>query len=326
MKETNSITIRKLIIGALAALLIVTSIPLTAFAETKKADGSRIVGTLTITAYTGAEVHPMPHSFLTFTSYEDMEFDASCYRAYIPNEKYMSLMKDYYYHPENYSSDPLLYNNDDLKLPDRESYFDASNNGPNSEAIKVSLKEGESVTIAASASEGGTALEALVKLLEGSTMATSENCAELIRQLHYYIDGSSLFNKAKAYKAVVMTTAEAYQTALKTGHNPLDGRFSNGGLTIDRELHDQFVSETSRIPNRYFTVEITADELDRIKKYIADPANNYFSFLDRNCTRTTTTLWNMAFEDRPEYKVNANFTVFADEPNDTKGTGPDGSF
>lgn len=61
-------------------------------------------------------------------------------------------------------------------------------------------------------------------------------------------------------------------------------------------------------------MEITADELEGIKKYLADKKNNEFSELANNCTTVATTIWNTALFDKPELHVKANYTGFANEP------------
>ena len=279
------------------------------------AEGSREepVGKLTIAAYTGAEVHPMPHGFLTLTTYEDLDLNVSCYAYYKPNEKYTSLMEDYAENPDKYSSDPALYNDNALGLTDRESYFDEIVNGPNSDPMTISLKAGESVTIANSA-HGETNIPAIISLLESSTAASSKETAELIKQLQYYAEGSDQFSIRKALRGGIGTVIKAYKTALKTGYNPIDGVSPEGGLFIDKELQNQFASPVNRFPNNYYTVEITAEELTNLQDSISDPSTNYFSFFGRNCAATASRIWNATLSDRPEYRLRANFTGFSNDP------------
>ena len=113
-------------------------------------DGARIVGKLTIYARPVTLQQFITHSAVVFTAYEDTDLDISFYNHYKPNDKYISLMEDYEADPDKYSSDPALYNDDEIGIGDtavRETYFDVIHHGPESDPSVVSLKCGDSISI-----------------------------------------------------------------------------------------------------------------------------------------------------------------------------------
>lgn len=97
------------------------------------------------------------------------------------------------------------------------------------------------------------------------------------------------------------------------GHNPADGQ-SEGGMTINREIYNQFRRNDSQLPNNYYEVEITADELELMKSYLANPENNRYSLFNKNCASGAVDMWNTTLADRPEYKLTANYSTIATEP------------
>lgn len=279
-------------------------------------DGNRKVAALTIAAYPGTIDYLTPHGYMALTAYEDIRLDVSYLAYYRLTKKYADLMKDYKDHPEKYSSDPVLYNNDDLKIPDRESYFNITAHEPYSRPAKVLLKKGDSIDIGNSTYNGEDRglIGDIIFLLEDGTISSSRHAAELLRQLKYLSEDPESFDAGRALDGFMGTFIEAYRTALKTGHNPIDRIDPAGGICINKLKYTQFTSEVSRLPNNYYTADITADELARVEKYVSDPSHNYFSFVDVNCAYQASHIWNAAFEDKPELQVRANYTGFTVEP------------
>ena len=68
------------------------------------------------------------------------------------------------------------------------------------------------------------------------------------------------------------------------------------------------------MPNNYYEVEITADELEGFKAYLSDTENNYYSVFNKNCANATIDAWNAALFDKPELHVKGNYTGFVAEP------------
>jgi LPXTG-site transpeptidase (sortase) family protein len=89
---------------------------------------------------------------------------------------------------------------------------------------------------------------------------------------------------------------------------------TDGGLNVNREAYNQFRRNDSQMPNNYYTVEITGDELTYIRSYLANPNNNYYSFFIKNCGTGAVDLWNEALIDRPELQVKGNYTGFGVDP------------
>ena len=170
----------------------------------------------------------------------------------------------------------------------------------------------------ANSAEDEINIQTVIYILEDSSAATSEDTAKyiamIVKQLKYYEEGSELYDLKKVIAGGIVTFLKAYKTALKTGHNPVDGRCLEGGLFVNKELHDQFVGKISRTPNNYYTVEITADELAAFKNYVSDSSKNHFEFFDRNCTAASSAIWNATLFDKPELNVKANYTGFSIDP------------
>lgn len=273
--------------------------------------GDKVVGKLTIYARRAAEGQLVPHGSITFTPYEDIDLDVSYYHYYKPNDQYNDLMIDHADHPENYTSDPALCNNNELELEDRESYFDVYIGGIGSDPQTVSLKAGESISMS-NYSYDTNNLYTIMKMLQNSTISQNAATQKLVEQMERYIAGEE-FDGSAAFDGLLNTLVQIYMYTKMTGQNPADGH-SDGGLDINREMYNQFRRNDSQTPNNYYTVEITADELAAMEKYISDPENNYYSLFVKNCASGSVDVWNAALFDRPELHLKGNYTGIAVDP------------
>lgn len=277
-------------------------------------DGEEIVGSLTLSARSIAKTQLIAHSAATFTTYKDLDLNVSFYEYYKFNDKFAALLKDYEDNPEKYPSDPALYS-EDIDLGDRYAYVDAQGNEEaRSEARKVSLKAGESISVSNYGFED-TNLTHAYKAIDGGEMGSLSEAAEvLVEQAKLYqengIDG---IDGEKAFDSLVSTLMEMFLYTEILGENPAGGD-STGGLILNREMYNQFRRDDSQFPNNYYTVEITADELANIEKYLADPNNNYYSLFNKNCASGAKDIWNAALEDRPELQVRSNYLKITDDP------------
>ena len=274
--------------------------------------GERIVGSLTISARPIVKAQLISHAMITYTAYEDTELNVSYYDYYKPNEKYIALMQDYADHPENYSSDPALYSDNELGIEDRESYFDISHAGAYSEPQPVQLTAGNSITISDYGVES-TPLYFILTALENSTLsAFSPQTQELVQCIKQYMAGEE-FDAPAAFDDLLSTFVQIYGYTSMLGFNPADGA-GEGGMMIDREAYNQFRRADLQTPNHYYTVDITADELALMKAYLADPQNNYYSLMVNSCASSTVNIWNTTLADRPELHLKGNYTGLAAEP------------
>jgi hypothetical protein len=98
-----------------------------------------------------------------------------------------------------------------------------------------------------------------------------------------------------------------------TGKYGADGH-SQGGLEVNRGSYNQFRRNDSQLPNNYYQTEITADELEMLKSYVANPDNNYYSLLGMNCATGVVNAWNTTFADRPELKLTGNYSGISADP------------
>ncbi len=272
--------------------------------------GDRIVGKLTIHARPIYEGELVAHSAVSFTAYEDMDLDVSYYEYYKPNDKYNDLMRDYADHPEKYSSDPALCS-DDLDIKDRESYFDVIAHGVNSEPSTVSLKSGEGFTVS-NYSFDGTHLDLVLRAVENGDIYSSPAAQALVYQMYQYKNGADV-DTDMAFNGLVGTFAQIFKDTYETGDNPANGP-SVGGICINRELYNQFRRNDSQMPNNYYSVDITADELELMKAYLANPDNNYYSIFTMNCGTGAVKVWNSTLSDKPELHISGSYTGFAAEP------------
>ena len=274
--------------------------------------GERIVGSLTISARPIVKTQLISHAMITYTAYEDTDFDVSYYDYYKPNEKYIALMQDYADHPEDYSSDPALYSDNELGLEDRESYFDVSHAGAYSEPQPVQLTAGNSITISDYGVES-TPLYFVLTALDNSTLsAFSPQTQELVQCIKRYMAGEE-FDAPAAFDDLVSTFVQIYGYTNMLGFNPADGA-GEGGIMINREAYNQFRRADSQTPNHYYTVDITADELALMKAYLADPQNNYYSLMVNSCASSTVKIWNTTLADRPELRIKGNYTGLTPDP------------
>ncbi|MBQ3417245.1 MAG: dockerin type I repeat-containing protein [Ruminococcus sp.] len=273
--------------------------------------GTDIVGKLTIYSRRIDNGELVPHGSVTFTTYEDLDLDVSYYHYYRPDDRYNDYMIDYEKHPEAYTSDPALYSENELGLEDRESYFETFSHGALSDPSSVSLVAGESITLS-NYGYDSTNIIAIRRALEGSTISSSREAAELIRQMKLYSDGEEI-DGAATFDSLVATLMQIYVISTQTGVNPADGH-SEGGMDINRELFNQFRRNDSQLPNNFYTAEITADELAKMKQYLSDPQNNYYSFMTKNCATGSVDIWNTTLFDRPELQLTGNLTGIAVDP------------
>lgn len=272
-----------------------------------------IVGKLTLYARRISKGELVAHGCLAFTTYRDLDLDVSYYEYYKPNDKYNDLMKDYKDHPENYSAHPALYNMNDPAIENRESYFDVSTYGAGAAANTLPLKAGETVTVSNYGFDS-TNIEAIMLALENSSLyEMSRACRDLVEQMHKYIDHDESFDGAESFDAMISTLMIMYMYSKSLGYNPADGH-SHGGQMVDRELYNQFRRNDLQTPNNWYSIEITADELTSMQKYLSDPENNYYSLFTKNCASGAVDIWNAALYDRPDLNVRADYSGFGAEP------------
>jgi hypothetical protein len=252
------------------------------------------------------------HAALAFEAYEDVDINISYYQYYKPGDEYMNFMDDYRDHPEKYTSDPALYSNNELGLSNRESYFEAIGGGIGADPQVISLTRGEAITVS-NYSYDPTNLIALMRTLETGGLATNKDAQALVEAMRAYSEGQDI-DAPQTFDNLVYTIASIIAIGRETGHNPADGP-SEGGVIVNRELYNQFRNGgNSQTPNNFYTVEITADELANMQKYLADPSNNYYSLLAKNCAGGAVDIWNATLSDRPELAITANLTGLSTEP------------
>ena len=271
-------------------------------------DGERIVGSLTISARPITMKQFVSHAMVTFTSYEDVDLDISCCEYFEPTEKYRDLMQDYANHPEDYSSDPALYNDNELGIDDRESYFDIYENGAGSEPQQIHVGAGDSITISSAGLESSDLMYVLTALENSTLSSASPQAQELIGQIKAYMNGED-YDGTAAFNNIITTLTQMIGYTSMLGFNPVDG-VSNGGIMINREAYNQFVEGHSQLPNQYYTVDITADELAKLRSFLADPDRNYYSLFNMNCANVTVDAWNTTLSDRAGLSVSGNITGY----------------
>lgn len=275
--------------------------------------GDKIVGSLTIHARRIDQGELVAHGCVTFTTYEDLDLDTSFYEYYQPDDRYNDYMIDYEQHPENYTSDPALYSMNELGLEDRGSYFTIYSHGKFSEPQTISLLAGETITVSNYGFDS-TNITAVCEALKGSTLyQDSAECQALVYEMEQYIQNSENYEGSIAFDALAATLMQIFTISRQTGYNPADGD-SEGGMCINRELYNQFRRNDTQLPNNYYTVEITADELAVLKAYLADSGNNCYSFMAKNCATGAVDIWNSVLSDKPELQLNGNLTGVAVDP------------
>lgn len=278
---------------------------------TPSSSDSKAVGRLTIWARPISDDEPVPHGAVAFTTYSDISLDVSCYHHYKPNEKYINLMEDYRDHPENYSSDPALFS-EDFPLEDRESYFDIIEYGSESEARAIDLKAGETISVSNYSFDYDNKATILATFENSTLMATSAAAQETMKQWLLYKEGKEI-DGPLAFDSIVEMIGQMYVISKATGYNPADGH-TIGGIAVNREMYNQFRRNDSQMPNTYYTIEITASELDAMKAYLANPKNNYYSLFNKNCASGAIDMWNATLYDHPELKLSANYAVITTDP------------
>ncbi|MBE6726853.1 MAG: S-layer homology domain-containing protein [Ruminococcaceae bacterium] len=270
------------------------------------------VGRLTIATRHFFEAQIVAHSLINFTTYEDLDLDVSCYRYYKPTDKYIALMEAYEDNPNAYPSDPALYS-DEIPLEDRASYFELLDYGKRSEPRTVSLRAGEGITVSNYPHDADRLLTTL-RTLDSSTIA--ETCMYtpiLVSEMQYYEDNDAVNNGPLAFDTMMATLAQIYKETRETGVNPVTGT-SDGGMDINREAYNQFVFDDIQASYTFYTVEITAEELESLKGYLADPENNEYGLMVMNCSTGVVDIWNSVLSDRPELQLTGNLTGFCAEP------------
>lgn len=274
--------------------------------------GAKVVGRLTISARPIVQAQLVSHAAITFTTYKCLDLDVSYYHYYRPTDAYIALMADYRDNPQNYPSDPALYNDDELGLQDRESYFEELSQGAESDPQTVSLGCGESITLSNYGYDGSN-LVTILRALENSTISASPATQALIAQMRAYLDNGEIDNGPMAFDSLVATLMEMHAVTSATGQSPADSH-SEGGLDINREMYNQFRRDDSQMPNNFYTVEITADELANLQKYLANPQNNVYGLFAKNCATGSVDIWNTTLSDRPELQLTSNYTGLSTDP------------
>ena len=268
------------------------------------------VGRLTIAARHFLQAEVIAHSVIVFTPYQTMDLDISWYDYYLPTADYIALMEAYEDHPERFASDPALYS-DKLPIADRASYFEVLHDRSYSAPKKTHLKAGESITISSYPHDENYLYTAINTLANGKTAAYAD-AMTLVEQMRLYDEGKKIDGPA-AFDAMVSTLKYIYHVTTTTGHNPADGE-TEGGIDINREAYNQFVHKDNQFVYIYYTVELTAQELENLKGYLSDRNKNSYALFTNNCSSSVVELWNTALRDRPELAVYANLTNFLDEP------------
>lgn len=265
--------------------------------------GERIVGRLTVAARPITQQIPVPHAFITFTTYEDIDLNISYYRYYKPTDRYIALVEDYEKNPEKYAIDPILYQ-EDLDLGDRTRYFEEIEGGVGADPATVHIDAGNGITVSTYAH--GSAAETLLAAFGNGQLASNGDVQVFMQQLQQYLNGED-YDGAAAFDSFADILAQTLAIMQATGQMPADGR-AEGGRDVNTEVYRQFLGTGSQIPNNYYTIELTADELAVFQSELADPARNYFSAFTRNCGIGTVELWNTVTADRPELKLNGGLT------------------
>ena len=276
----------------------------------RKLQSGKPVGRLTIAARHFMQAQIIAHSVIVFTPYQTMDLDISWYDYYQPTDDYIALMEAYADHPENFASDPALYS-DQLPIEDRAGYFDVLHDRSYSTPKKTHLKAGESITISSYPHDETYLLTAINTLANGKT-AAYKDAMTLVEQMRLYDEGKP-FDGPKAFDAMVSTVKYIYHVTTTTGRNPADGE-TEGGIDINREAYNQFVHKDNQFVYIYYTVELTAQELDNLKAYLSNKNKNSYALFTNNCSSSVVELWNTALQDRPELALYANLTNFLDEP------------
>lgn len=274
-------------------------------------EGARIVGRLTIFARPVLDVQPVPHGAVAFTAYEDTALDISMYEYYRPNEKFLHLMEAYNAYPEDYSSDAALYS-EDIPIADRESFFDVLHYGEHSEPQTVSLKKGDSISISNYGFDPAN-LMGIRKAIQNGTISASDAAQTLVQQMLLFEQKEEGFDGELAFDSLVSVLVQMYGMSEMLGYNPADGEAA-GGITVNREIYNQFRRSDSQMPNNYYAVEITADEFAAMEQYLSNPENNYYNVFNKNCASGARDVWNAALSKRNGLTLKSASSSFMDDP------------
>ncbi len=280
-------------------------------------EGSRVVGKLTIYARPIVQHQLVAHSAVAFLPYEDVDLNVSYYHYYKPRQEYIDLLQDYENQPSRYPSDPALFT-EEIDIADRDSYFEDRTNAPGADPETVSLKPGQTVCISNYSFDSSNLLT-LLNALEGEGLADSPEAQRLIAQLRQSAAGEKV-NEAEFFDNVGVTVGLIRQALGNGWENPANG-WSDGGLTINREMLNQFHRSEydpsgidSQMPNNYYAVEITADELALLQEFLADPEHNHYNLFTLNCGNGAVNLWNAVFAGEPDLQLKGNYTGLVTEP------------
>lgn len=273
-------------------------------------DGDAVVGKLTIYGRRIAHTELIPHGAVVFTTYEDIDLDVSYYEYYKPDDRYKALMTAYERDPDSFTSDPALYKDNELGLEDRESYFEVINHGSHSDPAVVSLKAGESASISLYSFDNE--FSTVFKPFENGTISNSKDTQELIRQFKAYAQGGEIDGEV-AFDSMLATMTQLYAVYKQTGYVIADGP-STGGICVNREMYNQFKNNDYQTPSVAYSVEITADELAEMQKFVSNPDNNYYSLFNKNCISFSISVWNAVLADRPDYLLKGDYTGLVVKP------------
>lgn len=276
-----------------------------------KYQGAEVVGRLTIWARPVVKTQLVAHGAVSFVAYRDTDLNVSYHNYYKPSQSYVDLMKDAIQNPDTYACDPALYSDNELGIEDRESYFEELHNGAKSEPQTISLKSGEGITLSNYGYDGSN-LATVTRAIENSPLSASPYVQAFLEQVHAYMDGREIDGPV-AFDSMLATLVQMYAMTQAMGSNPANTP-SVGGMDVNREVYNQFRRDDSQLPNNFYTVEITADELANLQAYVANPENNYYSLFVKNCSTGSVDIWNATLGDRPELQLTANMTGFATDP------------
>ncbi|MBQ4427941.1 MAG: S-layer homology domain-containing protein [Oscillospiraceae bacterium] len=274
-------------------------------------DGERIVGKATIATrkFTLSQLLAT-HAYVSFTPYDYTDLSVNYYRYYKPSEAYLALMRDYANNRDNYPSDPAVIS-DEIYIENREGYFDILEGGNGPEAVKLSLKPGETVTFTSYPYEESK-WQMVSDAVKNGQISSSAAAKMFVDQLEKYLNDEE-FDRPELFDSLISTLAEVIMSIYSTGTNPADG-LTKGGITLGREFFTQFASTTRYSFCDYFTVEITADELAAMENYLSVESSNSYSLLIGNCVSASRNIWNAAMYDRPELQVKTSRFGLFDDP------------
>ena len=268
------------------------------------------VGRFTISARGSREGELVAHGMITFIPYHDIDLEVSYYDYYKPTQDYIRLMEDYEDHPENYPADPVYYS-EELDLGYREAYFEQKHNGAYSAPEVIHLNAGEGITISNYGYEENN-LYTVMKAIKNGRIMENPAAQALVGQMQIYADGGEI-DGPLAFDCLVAVICQMVQEGMAGRSNPADGD-SGGGMVINKEVFNQFRRNDNQLPNYFYTVELTEEELAAFRACLADPGNNYYGLFSRNCASGVVDIWNTTLSGRPGLHISSNFTKVTIEP------------